>query len=170
MTMAHLFRVLTDKLLPPSTSCHDIIIDHVLKHVLLVDFRESARGGAGVQQPGQRVPLSTGLRQGRVLPHAGAGAGAGDGRQSHRDEGVRWSGARRPVHAGRCGRGKRIRRPVKACDKNVPAALRSPGPGAGAPAPPAPAGNRSGAAGQSGAGPRLLQPGWVRLEKEVAKY
>lgn len=114
--MAHLFRVLTYKLLPLSTSCHDIITDHLLKHVPLVDFRESARGGAGVQQPGQRVPLSTGLRQGRFLPHAGAGAGAGDGRQSHRDEGVRWSGARRPVHAGRCGRVQRIRRPVKACD------------------------------------------------------
>lgn len=89
----------------------------MLKNVLLVDFRESARGGAGLQQPGQRVPLSTGLRQGRFLPHAGAGAGAGDGRQSHRDEGIRWSGARCPVHAGRCGHVKCIEHSVKPCDK-----------------------------------------------------
>lgn len=67
-----------------------------------VDFREPARGGEGLQQPGQRVPLSAGLRQGRLLPHAGAGAGSGAGRPSHRDEGVRRPGARRPVHAGRC--------------------------------------------------------------------
>lgn len=95
------------------------IFDRLFKNVLLVDFREPARGGAGLQQPGQRVPLSTGLRQGRLLPHAGAGAGAGDGRQSHRDEGVRWSGARRPLHAGRCGRGKGVKHSVEACDKGA---------------------------------------------------
>lgn len=125
------------------------------------DSGEPARGGEGVQQPGQRLSLPARLRQGHLVPHAGAGAGAGAGRQGHRDEGVRRSGTRRPLHAGRhetiTNRNSAVM--ILLCADKSLVDVSSSGPGEGAAVPSAPAGNRSGAAGPSGSGPSLLQPG-----------
>ena len=67
----------------------------------MTDPGEPTGGGPGVQQPGQRLPLPEGLRQGRVLPHPGPGAGTGAGGEGLRDEGLRGAGPRRSLHAGR---------------------------------------------------------------------